>query len=431
MRHLIYLLILCLMLTACSLSTSQRETPTSGISLLSTPNTSIIATPQVPTTPHASPTPTLTPTPVPTSKPTVTPTSFASVKVAEETNGIDTNDRHNVEMISHVETVGSAMDVAVAGNYAYVADAEAGLQVVDISVISDLTRHLSPIHHQSRGKLPGLTKLCNSWYFYGTLNRPCYGPERQAYRVVIQDGLAYIAALESWRIVDVSVPLTPKELSRRYEGDDYFWDIVASGNYAYIAAGFDGVQVMDVSNPTAPVAVSTYRPKDEYIQGVTIGGNYLYAAGSGPGLYVLDVVDPLHPIEVSTYTIPSLAWDIEIAGDQAFVVWNLRHTAGGPPRECGSGVTIIDISTPETPVEVGRYCDPSREGASDVAVANNYMYVAAGDRGVRVLDISDPTVPTEVGFYDTPGDARSVAVAGNYVYVADGEGVFILRFMPE
>jgi hypothetical protein len=431
MRHLISVLILCSMLTACSSSTFQPETPMSGISSLSTPNTSIIATPQIPTIPPASPTPTLTPTrtPVPTPKPTVTPFFFAPVKVAEKTEGIDTNDRHNVEMISHVETVGIATDVAVVGDYAYVADEEVGLQVVDISAINKLAGQTTRLPKQSGRKLPGLAMAFKPHYVSSVHNRPYPGKRVWAYRLTVKDNLVYNAAWKAWQIVDVSDPLAPEEIHSQ-SGPDYVFDIAVTGDYAYIA-GNEGVRIMDVSSPTAPVEVNAYIPEDRYVCGLTVEGNYLYATGSSAGLYVVDVSDPLSPIEVSTYTVPLLAWNVKIVGNQAFVVWNLWEALSGPTPECPSGISIIDVSTPETPIEVGNYCcDPGE--ALDVAVADNYMYVV-GSRGLlRVLDISNPMMPVEVGFYDMPGDAWSVIVVGDYIYVADaGGGLFILRFTPD
>jgi hypothetical protein len=335
-------------------------------------------------------------------------------------------------MISHVETVGFAMDVAVAGNYAYVADDEVGLQVVDVSAINEVSRRPTHVAKQPERKLPGLAVAYNPHHISSVHDQPHLGKTIQAYRLTVKDDLAYIAAWGAWQIVDVLDPPVPKGMSLQYtEGGTYAFDIAAAGDYAYIANGRNGVRIIDVSNPAAPVEVSAYVLEDGYVRGLTVVGNYLYVAGSGEGLYVVDASGSLNPIEISTYAVPLFAWDVEVAGNLAFVVWNLREADGGPSRECKSGISIIDVSTPETSVELGSHCDPNRDGVSDVAVADNYIYVAAGIRGLRVLDISNPALPTEVGFYDTPYDAYSVTTAGDYIYVADVDGgLFILRFAP-
>jgi hypothetical protein len=55
-----------------------------------------------------------------------------------------------------------------------------------------------------------------------------------------------------------------------------------------------------------------------------------------------------------------------------------------------------------------------------VAVSGNYAYVVDGGSGLRVVNITNPSSPVEAGFYDTPGFAWGVAVSGNCAYVADG-----------
>lgn len=68
-----------------------------------------------------------------------------------------------------------------------------------------------------------------------------------------------------------------------------------------------------------------------------------------------------------------------------------------------------------------------RAHAKAVAIADGYVYVAAGTAGLIVIDFSDPANPQRVGELDTGGDARGVAVSGNYAYVADGpEGLQVI-----
>ena len=430
MRHCMCVFVLCLTLTACLPTTSPLETPTLGVSSISTP--SVIATPQAPTLPSATP----TATSVPTSVPTPTSTAFPPIKVAD----IYPEARRNVELISYVETVGGATDVAVAGPYAYVADGDAGLQVVNISDIYRLSKQTSsiPFPERSGREVPGLAVMDDARYVGRKSHTPPLGRGPVAYRLAVRDDLAYVVG-GKFQIVDVSHPLAPQELSLQDFGA---FDVAVTGAYAYVAVGSMGdvgaedIQVMDVSNPTAPRVVSRYEMDDEEhgpIAGIAVGGDYLYVAALSSDVYVVDVGDPLEPTQVSIYPVPLMAWDVEIVENRAFVVWNLWYAAGGPSRECESGVSILDVSTPETPVEIGQYCDPGRsQGVTDVAVSDPYMYVAAGERGLRILDISDPTAPEEVGFYETSGDFYSVTVEGDYIYVADASGgLFIFRFAPD
>jgi hypothetical protein len=82
----------------------------------------------------------------------------------------------------------------------------------------------------------------------------------------------------------------------------------------------------------------------------------------------------------------------------------------------GNGLSVIDVSTPSTPVEVG-FLDTLNLSLG-VAVSDRYAYLANGERGLRVIDVSTPSTPVEVGFSYTPNPAEDVAVSGGYVAVA-------------
>jgi uncharacterized repeat protein (TIGR01451 family) len=66
----------------------------------------------------------------------------------------------------------------------------------------------------------------------------------------------------------------------------------------------------------------------------------------------------------------------------------------------------------------GFYDTPGR--ASGVEVAGSYAYVADGFfSGLQIIDISNPASPMLKGFYDTPDYAVVVTVVGSYIYVSD------------
>jgi hypothetical protein len=99
-------------------------------------------------------------------------------------------------------------------------------------------------------------------------------------------------------------------------------------------------------------------------------------------------------------------YDVAVAGNYVYV-------AAGT-----TGLEIFDISDPANPVMVGR-CDTLGE-AKGVALSGNYAYVADYYDGLQIIDISNPANPVAVGHYDTEGEAEGVALSGNYAYVADG-----------
>jgi hypothetical protein len=183
---------------------------------------------------------------------------------------------------------------------------------------------------------------------------------------------------------------------------------------------------------------------DDSVDAVFIQGNYAYI-NTGPMLTILDISDPLHPAPVGSTELPEpegpgfprgFVSDIYVVDGYAYVA------------AYESGLRIIDVSDPTTPLEVGVYQpplqnwndfplirspDPPRymfqEGARGVVVrreatGQTYTYVAAYAAGLRVVDVSDPTTPIEVGIceYELPAAPTAVTVRDNYAYVAAGKG---------
>ncbi len=70
--------------------------------------------------------------------------------------------------------------------------------------------------------------------------------------------------------------------------------------------------------------------------------------------------------------------------------------------------------------------DPTAE-AEAVVYSNGYAYVACGLAGVIVFDVTDPANPERVGGYDTEGSAKAVALQSNHLFVADNKfGLVVL-----
>jgi hypothetical protein len=284
-----------------------------------------------------------------------------------------------------VDTPGEAYDVVIVGNYAYVADGSAGLQIVDIS---------NPETPKLIGAYPAPT---SSRMVSGTLDVPT-----TTWFVAVAGNYAYIPDIyNNLLIINISNPANPTLAGSR--AMNYPKGIAVVGNYAYVADGPAGLQILNISNPASPTFVGTFNPAND-VDEVALVGNYAFVAGHEAGLQVVNVSNPASPTLVTTLGVPTFAEHIVVAGSYAYV--------SGSSSEYG--LTIIDISNPPSPSQVGFYA-----GGNNVAVAGNYAYSANGTSGIRIIDVSNPANPTLALTYDTPGSALGVAVAGGYAYVAD------------
>lgn len=160
-----------------------------------------------------------------------------------------------------------AYDVKVVGQYAYVANGGAGLEVVDVSDPDRLVR------------IGG------------------HAVEGTAAAVALKGNYAYVADL-AWglQIFDVSNPSNCVPVGRYWAGDAT-WDVEIAGEYAYLALNQWGFQVLNLSNPTNLVRVGVNTNVSG--RGVALVGNVAYVSGgSGQLLTVLDVSNPADPVQL-------------------------------------------------------------------------------------------------------------------------------------
>jgi hypothetical protein len=277
-------------------------------------------------------------------------------------------------LVGNYDTSGYAISVQVVGNYAYVADRDSGLQIIDIS---------NPTTPTLKGN---------------------YDTSGYAYGVQVVGNYAYVADdYSGLQIIDISNPTTPT-IKGNYNTSGSATSVQVVGNYAYVADVFSGLQIIDISNPTTPTLKGNY-DTSSFALGVQVVGNYAYVADYYSGLQIIDISNPTTPTLKGNYDTSSYAIGVQVVGNYAYVA------------DAYSGLQIIDISNPTTPTLKGNY-DTSGI-AYGVQVVGNYAYVADYYSGLQIIDISNPTTPTLKGNYDTSGYAYGVQVVGNYAYVAD------------
>jgi hypothetical protein len=147
------------------------------------------------------------------------------------------------------------MDVAVAGSYAYLANTDNGLRIINISNPRSLTE----------------TGYILTAY---------------ACSVAISGNYAYVANQGTGlSVINIADPAHPALISSLPLPGLSTW-IVVSGNYAYIAAAESGVQVVDITNPAIPILAATYDTPGS-AEGIAVAGQYGYIADREGGLEVL------------------------------------------------------------------------------------------------------------------------------------------------
>ncbi len=302
--------------------------------------------------------------------------------VADDDNGLlvmDVADPTNPVTVGGVATPGWALGVTVADGYAYVADGPPGLHVVDVSDPAN------PV-------------------IVASLDTP-----GQVYGVTVLNGYAYVAdGSQGLQIVNVSDPDSPQIVGSRGMPAGALGVTIADV-YAYVAGGYAGLQVVNVSEPDSPVVVASLDTPGS-ARSVAVAGGHAYVADDNAGLQVVDVSSPDNPSIVAGVDLPGWAESVTVVGGRAYVTDLV-------------GLQVLDVSDPVNPALTGSVDTPGK--AQGVTVADGYAYVADDYAGLQVVATDAVNPATRAGplaGVDTPGWARDVAAANGYAYVADESG---------
>jgi hypothetical protein len=343
------------------------------------------------------------------------------------------------------------VDLAIAGDFAYVATWESGLTIVDLA---DPANPRAVGTFTSPGSVENVTVREELAYVTGggengllvidvadpSALRPAGAlPMMSAGAVAVANGYAYVPVwVEGLRVVDVQDPANPVEVgaldSSVLQGTV---DRVALGDtppggqgvaVAYLTLQESGLMALDMADPTQPAPAGAFTPPAGSIWGVSLAEGYAYATGTyyegdqRQGiLHVVDVADPTRPRPVASVELPDhTSSNVTVAGGHAYVTLANCHYF-----TCEGSLHVIEIFEPAEPRLLSSLDVPGGAFAAAVtgdAGSGRHAYLVAGYEGVWVADLREPAEPRLVGLADTPGRARSTAVVDNLVYVGDGVG---------
>lgn len=232
--------------------------------------------------------------------------------------------------------------VAIAGNYAYIADAYAGLSILDLS------NPAAPAQVGSSKYTTGYARGVAvdggyAYVAYGSGGLQVFGVSNPANPVwvggydtggdaegiAVSNGIAYVAARNAGvQIFSITNPANPVLLSS-FDINHDCWDVTLAGNYAYVADNGYGVEVMLVTNPAAPVQICTL-PASGAI-GVSVVGSRIYVADSVNGLLIYCTVPQLQFTARVEDGTPGLPLTIETATNLTdSTVWTPVFTTNCP-----------------------------------------------------------------------------------------------------
>ncbi|MFZ2634560.1 MAG: hypothetical protein WA081_01395 [Desulfosalsimonadaceae bacterium] len=259
-------------------------------------------------------------------------------------------------------TPGEAKDVKISGDFAFVADGEMGLQIIDMT---DKTA-------------PAIVGSCDTPGF--------------ASGVFVTGSYAYIADGDMGiAVVNVSNKTAPVRIAS-IDTPGVAENVAVAGNYAFIADGDAGLHVADITDKTTPVIIGAVDTPGA-ASGVFVAGNYAFVADGEMGLSVIDITDKTQPLGIASMDTPGFAGDISVIGNYAYV-------ADGK-----EGVCVINVTIPAQPVREDSLAYDSTGFASDISGGYTsegealFAFIADGPAGLIALNL----IPEKTDYTVDPG----------------------------
>ncbi|HUU78765.1 MAG TPA: hypothetical protein VMX55_10490 [candidate division Zixibacteria bacterium] len=263
---------------------------------------------------------------------------------------IDVSNKTNPQLISEYPLADTTRSVFVQGDFAYLARNTVGVEVVNISDLSNP-------------------------------EKADYFCDDSAYNidVFVAGDYAYVA--EGDKGLEILDKTDPENLVQEGQYDDSTGtslSVHVVGNYAFVADYDDGLEIIDVSNPSSPNRIGHFNDGMK-AEDVVIVGDYAFVADSNTGLKIINITDLTSPNKVDQY-------DCTVA--ESVFVYNNFALVGRDFFE----VDILDVSDPEKVT----YIDHKSVSGSvnEITVLNGYAYFSAASSGLVIAKVG----------YDADGD---------------------------
>jgi hypothetical protein len=251
--------------------------------------------------------------------------------------------------LSFVSIPGFANAVAVSGDYAFVAAGASGLQVVSLS--SDRTHPVISGALSLPGSAYDVNLVGNTAYVAGStalyvvdITAPAAPVLRGSFNtgsclgVVVQGTTAYLNCNSGLLLVNITNPASMIQISSLAVGGTP-WNLAvdSSRHLVAMAMGTAGLKLVDVSNPAAPVAKGSASTGDA--RAVALNGTWAFVADYTTSTNSVDITSLTAPVvrsHILDHTLGGYLQDITLSGTFAF----------GADVVFVNGVPITDISDP-------------------------------------------------------------------------------------
>jgi hypothetical protein len=322
----------------------------------------------------------------------------APEKVAAELSG-------GYAIVATLPTTGYAQGVVVADSFAYIAQGQCGIAIVNIAD----PRHPRLIAEELFYTIPG--------YIKGYSKNVAYLKDSSGAEILYcANGAAGVASLD---ITDKRRPTVLRPAAPFKPAMDLF----VFRNFLFCSDSTQGIGIGDLSDPKYPQGLAALSLPG-YSKGACVSPDsvYLLCAIGEVGFVMENISRLATDMEIPAahagrLNLPGVAENIAIKPGTRYA-----FLACGP-----TGLHIVDYSDTAHIRLAGAFATGGY--AKEVCVTGNTAYLATERRGVQIIDIANVASPQRIGIIAT-NDARGIAVSNGYLYVADQEEGLVIIKIP-
>ncbi|NHJ39765.1 MAG: hypothetical protein FK731_07000 [Asgard group archaeon] len=299
---------------------------------------------------------------------------------------------HNYSKIGTFDDTGVAYNVVVDGNYAFLADGNNGLRVLNI------TDKTNP----------------NEYGYYKNGTAICYDVAK------VDDYLYLAYGLNGLVILDTSISLIAPPVVANIHSNKFGGyacnsiEIDDDRNFTYVTCGSYGLVSIDIKDPSNPKIQSVFS-----IGGANFVDSDAYTSLDRPYVYIADKNYGMQKItfsDIDNRQGPYLYGNGYASGSSLSIY--VYNDFNGFLADYG-GFVILSLQSYPNINALDTYSDGNH--ANGICMTKDTAFVSYDfDKGVKIFNVTDRSNIIYVGRYDDPGDAYSIEVVDEYAYLCDG-----------
>ncbi len=166
---------------------------------------------------------------------------------------------------------------------------------------------------------------------------------------------------------------------------------------------------------------------------LTYSGKEICLGSNETALSIADVSDKENPVTISMAVYPKVAYAHQgwLTEDHRYFYMN---DEGDEPQGLveGTRTLVWDVSDLDDPILVSEYVASTPDTDHNLYIKGNLMYQSNYGAGLRILDITIPESPVEIGFFEPGPGSTSWSnypyfKSGTLIVTSGSEGLFVLK----